>query len=153
MNIRRAEPRDVDFLLALLHDEETRPFLGSEVTVDVENDAWFVGEVEGERVGCVTYVVLSERHGIVEAQRFAIDPRFRGRGYGLELARAFQRHVLRDLGFHRIELKVYGFNARAIAHAEASGYIREGVKRRAYLRDGEWVDAVLFALLAEDLDE
>jgi len=61
--------------------------------------------------------------------------------------------VLRDLGFHRIELKVYGFNARAIAHAEASGYIREGVKRRAYLKDGEWVDAVLFALLAEDLDE
>ena len=152
MKIRRAEPRDAGFLRALLDDEETRPFLGSDVRVDVENDAWFIGEVDGEPVGCVTYVVLSDRHRIVEAQRFAIDPRCRGRGYGLALARAFQRLVLQELGFHRIELKVYGFNERAIAHAEASGYIREGVKRRAYLKDGEWTDAVLFALTQEDLD-
>ena len=152
MNVRRAEPRDAEFVRALVGGEETRPFLGSDVDVDVEHEAWFVGEVDGEPVGCVMYVVLSERHRIVEARRFAIDPRVRGRGYGLELARAFQRLVLGELGFHRIELKIYGFNERAIAHAEASGYVREGVKRRAYLKDGEWVDAVLFALLAEDLD-
>jgi hypothetical protein len=30
--------------------------------------------------------------------------------------------------------------------------VREGVKRRAYLKEGEWVDAVLFALTCEDLD-
>ena len=29
--------------------------------------------------------------------------------------------------------------------------MREGVKRKAYLKDGEWQDAVLFALLREDL--
>jgi RimJ/RimL family protein N-acetyltransferase len=67
-------------------------------------------------------------------------------------ARAFQRLLLGELGFHRIELKVYGFNERAIVHAERSGYVREGVQRRAYLKNGEWVDAVLFSLLEEDLD-
>ena len=159
MKLRLAEPRDVDFLLALITHEETRPFLGSrapqtkpDVLVAIENDSWFVGEVDGEPVGCVAYEVVSDRHKIVEAGRFAIDPRFRGRGYGEALARAFQRHVLQELGFHRIELKVYGFNERAIAHAEQSGYVREGVKRRAYLKDGEWTDAVLFGLVAEDLD-
>ena len=161
MKLRRAEPRDVAFLLGLITHEETRPFLGNrapeteeDVLRDIGRDdyAWFVGEADGDPVGCVGYEVMSVQHRIVEAGRFAIDPRFRGRGYGLELARTFQRHVLQELGFHRIELKVYGFNERAIAHAEASGYIREGVKRRAYLKDGEWADAVLFALLAEDLD-
>ncbi len=34
-----------------------------------------------------------------------------------------------------------------------SGFVREGVKRKAYLRHGEWQDAVLFALLREDLEE
>jgi RimJ/RimL family protein N-acetyltransferase len=29
--------------------------------------------------------------------------------------------------------------------------VREGVKRRAYLRDGEWQDAVVFSLLQEEL--
>jgi putative acetyltransferase len=61
--------------------------------------------------------------------------------------------LLLDLGFHRVELQVYGFNERAIAHAERSGYVREGVRRKAYLRDGEWQDAVLFGLLREELDE
>ena len=63
----------------------------------------------------------------------------------------FQRHLLVDLGFHRVELQIYGFNERALAHAERCGYVREGVKRRAYLKGGEWQDAVLFSLLrAED---
>jgi RimJ/RimL family protein N-acetyltransferase len=29
--------------------------------------------------------------------------------------------------------------------------VREGVKRRAYLKSGEWQDAVLFSLLQEEL--
>jgi RimJ/RimL family protein N-acetyltransferase len=167
VNLRRVEPRDADFLLALITDEETRPFLGNRaadtrelVLADIERSArrpdeygWFVGEVDGVPVGCVAFERVSEQHRIVEAGRFAIDPSVRGRGHGDALARAFQRHVLRDLGFHRIELKVYGFNVRAIAHAERCGYVREGVKRRAYLKDGEWVDAVLFSLLDDELDE
>ena len=38
-------------------------------------------------------------------------------------------------------------------HAERSGFIREGVKRKAYHRHGEWVDGVLFGLVREDLAE
>ena len=117
-----------------------------------EEFGWFVFELDGEPAGCVSFRRSSEKNRIAEAGRFVVAPRFRGRRVGVEAARLFQRHVLRELGFHRIELKVYGFNERAIAHAEASGYIREGVKRRAYLKDGEWVDAVLFALTAEDLE-
>jgi len=166
VKLRRAEPRDADFLLELITHEETRPFLGNRaadtrerVDADIERSqrepdayGWFVGEVEDEPVGCVAFERVSEQHRIVEAGRFAVHPRFRGRGYGVALARAFQRHVLVDLGFHRIELKVYGFNERALAHAERAGYVREGVKRRAYLKDGAWQDAVLYALLQEDLD-
>jgi RimJ/RimL family protein N-acetyltransferase len=164
--LRRAERGDVDFLVELVSDEETRPFLGNRVAdtheqavADVERSrrdpaayGWFVIEVDGERAGCVAFTRASEAHRIAEAGRFAVHPRFRGRGIGVEAARAFQRLLLGELGFHRIELKVYGFNERAIVHAERSGYVREGVQRRAYLKNGEWVDAVLFSLLEEDLD-
>jgi RimJ/RimL family protein N-acetyltransferase len=166
ISLRRAVADDVEFLVGLISHEETRPFLGNRAAdthpaalTDVERSqrdpdayGWFVIEADGEPVGCVAFERVSEQHRIVEAGRFAIDPRFRGRRVGVEAARAFQRLVLGELGFHRIELKIYGFNERAIAHAELAGYVREGVKRRAYLKDGEWVDAVLFALTAEDLD-
>jgi RimJ/RimL family protein N-acetyltransferase len=57
-----------------------------------------------------------------------------------------------ELGFHRLELACYGFNDAAIRHSERAGFVREGVKRRAYMRHGEWQDAVLFSLLREDLE-
>jgi RimJ/RimL family protein N-acetyltransferase len=48
-------------------------------------------------------------------------------------------------------MEVYGFNERALRHAERAGWVREGVRRKAYWRNGEWVDGVLFGLVEEDL--
>jgi len=163
LDLRRAGAEDVDFLVGLVNDDDTRRFLGNRVA-DTREAAladlarpqdefgWYVIEVDGERAGCVAYERLSEQHRIAQAGRFAVAPPFRGRGIGDDAARAFQRLLLGELGFHRVELQIYGFNERAIAHAERAGYVREGVKRRAYRKDGEWVDAVLFALTQEDLD-
>ena len=165
IEVRRARRDDADFLLELITDEDTRPFLGGragetqdEVIAEIdrstaEPDAfgWFVIEADGEPAGCVAFHRVNERNRIAEAGRFAIHPSFRGRRIGIEGARAFQRHLLVNLDFHRVELQIYGFNERALAHAERCGYVREGVKRRAYLRDGEWQDAVVFSLLQDEL--
>jgi RimJ/RimL family protein N-acetyltransferase len=165
IEVRRARRDDADFLLELITDEDTRPFLGGRAgethddviaeidRSDAEPDAfgWFVIEAGGEPAGCVAFHRVNERNRIAEAGRFAIHPSFRGRRIGIEAARAFQRHLLVDLDFHRVELQIYAFNGRALAHAEACGYVREGVKRRAYLKNGEWQDAVLFSLLQEEL--
>ena len=77
---------------------------------------------------------------------------FRGRRLADDAARLFQRHLIHERGFHRIELEIYGFNERAQRHAERSGFVREGVKRQAYRRGDGWVDGVLYAVVAEDLE-
>jgi RimJ/RimL family protein N-acetyltransferase len=165
--IRRARPDDVDFLLELITDEETRPFLGlpGELTRDdlleeierserePQSFGRFLIEYGGERVGSLGFRLVNERSRIAEAGRFAVHPRFRGRGIGDEAVRLFQRHLLVELDLHRVELQIYGFNERAIAQAERTGYVREGVKRKAYLKDGEWQDAVLFGLLRDELPD
>jgi RimJ/RimL family protein N-acetyltransferase len=166
VQIRRARDDDADFLLELILDAETRPFLGlpGELTrddlleeiarSDEEPQAFgrFVIEAGGVRVGSLGFRIVNERNRIAEAGRFAIHPSHRGRGIGDEAARLFQRFLLVDLDLHRIELQIYGFNERAIVQAERTGYVREGVKRKAYLKNGEWQDAVLFGLVREDLD-
>jgi RimJ/RimL family protein N-acetyltransferase len=166
VELRRADRSDAEFLLDLVTGEDTREFLGrapdtlDEVLADIdrserEPDAfgWLVAMVDGERVGSASYRVTSPGNRIVEGGRLAVHPRFRGRKLGDEVARAFQRLVLRDLGFHRLEIQVYGFNERAVAHAERVGYVREGTKRKAYHRRGEWQDAVLFSMLDEELPQ
>ena len=96
---------------------------------------------------------MSEPHRIAQLDAIAVHPDFRGRGVADEAARLLQRYVLVELGYHRLELACYGFNEAAIRHSERAGFVREGVKRKAYLRHGEWQDAVLFSLLREELEE
>ena len=169
VRLRRAEWEDVDFLVELLTHDEVEPFLAAVAARDradlldeidrslaqPEEFGRFVIEVEerGEwlRAGALGFEIRNRRSRIAFLQRLAVHPDFRGRRLGDGAARLLQRHLIFDLDYHRLELEVYGFNERAIAHAERSGFVKEGVKRRAYLRNGEWVDGVLFGLTREDL--
>jgi RimJ/RimL family protein N-acetyltransferase len=163
--VRRAEPRDADFLVALLADADVEPFLSARRPKDrdsllAEIDrsqrephafGLFVIEVDGALVGTMDFEVQNRRSRIAHAGGLAVHPDFRGRRLSDEAARQLQRHLLFDLGFHRIQLEVYGFNERAMRHAERVGFVREGTRRRAYWRHGAWVDGVIYGLLREDI--
>jgi RimJ/RimL family protein N-acetyltransferase len=165
VELRRANPSDADFLLELLADEDVRQFLGPQTAstredvleeierslAEPEGFGRFVIDSDGEPAGMLGFHVANERSRIARLERLAIHPRFRGRRLADEAARLFQRLLLSELGYHRLELEIYAFNERACAHAERAGFVREGRKRKAYLKDGEWVDSVLYAVVAEDL--
>jgi lactoylglutathione lyase len=162
VTIRRAVGADVEWLVDLLGDDETEPYLrpltADDVRLEIERSerepqrfGRFVVEVDGERAGVMGFEERSEKHRIAHLGGLAIHPGFRGRRVADDAARQLQRHLFLDLGYHRLELSCYGFNERAIRHSERVGFTREGVKRRAYFRHGEWQDAVEFALLREDL--
>jgi RimJ/RimL family protein N-acetyltransferase len=167
VGFRRARPDDVDFLLELVNDRDVRPFLSVRTATDRDTLAdeversqrepaafgRFLIEVDGEPAGSMGFHVSNEPNRIARLERLAVHPRFRGSRIADEAARGFQRHLLLELGFHRLEMEIYGFNERAQAHAERAGWVREGVKRRAYLREGEWEDGVMYGLLREDIDD
>jgi RimJ/RimL family protein N-acetyltransferase len=164
--IRRATPDDVEFLVELYGDADVDPFLGPRQARDrdallaeveqslAEPEAYGVMliEVDGARAGAMAYHRTNVPNRIGHCGGLAVHPDFRGRRLADEAARLLQRYLLVELDYHRIEMAVYGFNERSLVHAERAGWIREGVKRKAYLRHGEWQDAVQFGLLREDLD-
>jgi RimJ/RimL family protein N-acetyltransferase len=164
--IRRAEPRDLDFIVELATHDEVEPFLSTrrprgpeEVLEEVERSlreplvfGRFVVEVDGRRAGIMGFHVENRRSRIAALGGLAVHPDFRGRGVADAAARELQRHLIGELGYHRLQLEIYGFNERAIAHAERAGFVREGVRRRAYWRHGEWVDGILFGLVREDVE-
>jgi len=165
VTIRRAGPDDVDFLVELVTHEQVAPFLAAvrpsdrdavaalvaRSTDDPDAFGVFVIETDGERAGTVEFERVNRRSRIAGLGGLALHPSYRGRGIADEASRLFQRHLIGELGFHRLELEVYAFNERALAHAERAGFVREGVRRKAYWRHGQWVDGVLFGLVEEDL--
>ena len=167
VSIRRARSDDVDFLVELVTHEDVEPFLAAvrakdrdEILAEIERSeadpeafGVFVIEVDEARAGTMRFERANRRSRIADLGGLAIHPDFRGRKISDQAARLFQRHLLDNLGFHRLQLEIYGFNERAIAHAERSGFTREGVRRKAYWRNDEWVDGVLYGLVSEDLGD
>jgi len=163
--LRRATADDADFLARLLSDPDVDPFLGPRsprdragVLAEIERSlaeprtfGRFVIELDGERAGTFGFHETNALNRIAHLEALAVHPSFRGRGIGDEAARLAQRLLIRELGYHRLELAVYGFNERALRHAERAGYVQEGVKRKAYWRQDAWQDAVQFGLVEEDL--
>ena len=167
VTIRRARDDDVDFLVELVTHEDVEPFLAAirakghaEILEEIarsDNDpeayGVFLIEVDGERAGTMRFERANMRSRIAGLGGLAVHPRFRGGKVSDAAARLFQRHLIDDLGFHRLQLEIYGFNDRAMRHAERAGFVREGVRRKAYWRNDEWVDGVLYGLVAEDLED
>jgi RimJ/RimL family protein N-acetyltransferase len=170
VRIRRATPDDLDLLLELANHEDVEPFMSVRRARDRESLLEEIERSEREPLetgrfvieasdgggwkpaGTMGFDLANRRNGIANLGGLATHPDLRGHRIADEAARQLQRHLLFDLGFHRLQLECYGFNERAIRHAERAGFVREGVKRKAYLRHGEWVDGIMFGLLKEDLE-
>jgi RimJ/RimL family protein N-acetyltransferase len=163
VTIRPATADDVEFLVELYADDDVRPFLAAagsygregvaaKLAQDPAGGGLLVVELEGEPAGAMAWELSNRRSRIAHVSGLAVHPRFRGRRLGDQAARLLQQHLIFERVLHRLELEIYGFNERAQRHAERSGFVREGVKRKAYARDGGWVDGVLYGVVEEDLD-
>lgn len=164
--VRRATADDVAFLAELAGHEEIEPYMAAvsartpdELLDEVrrsedepELHGRFVVEVGSERAGALAFAVDNRRSRIAYLYGIMLDPAYRGRGLADRATTLLVRHLVFDLDYHRIQLEVYGFNERALSHFERVGFVKEGVRRRAYERHGEWADGVLYGLVREDLE-
>ena len=113
----------------------------------------FVIEVEGQVVGLVQYEQELEpdyRHASID---IFIDPQWHGRGLGTDAVRTLARHLVQDLGHHRLTIDPAADNAPAIACYKKVGFKPVGIMRNYERgRDGTWHDSLLMDLLAGDLE-
>ncbi len=167
LRLRRATEDDLPFLLELAARPEVADFLAavspweeSEVRAALAADAREEGRFvlkalapDGgfEPAGGLAFSVANRRSRIAYLFGVMVDPAWRGWGLAGRASRLLAEHLIRELDYHRVQLEVYGFNEAALRVFEHAGFVREGVRRAAYLRHGSWHDGVLFGLLEEDL--
>jgi aminoglycoside 6'-N-acetyltransferase len=81
-----------------------------------------------------------------------LDPSVHGRGLGADAVRTVARHLIEDLGHHRLVIDPAADNEAAIRCYAKVGFRPVGIMRR-YERspDGTWHDGLLMDLLADEL--
>jgi len=107
-------------------DRATGGYVGEAVLNDLDADNW----------SCSFRIALSS------AANF-------GRGYGTEATKLAVGHAF-QAGLHRVSLEVYDINPRARHVYEKVGFVHEGTLRQALRWNGDWIDAHVMAILAED---
>ncbi len=83
---------------------------------------------------------------------FIGDKNYWSKGYGTDATRTLLRFAFEQMGLNRVELEVYDFNTRAQRAYEKAGFRRDGVRRQALYRDGQYHDVYLMGVLREDWD-
>lgn len=126
-----------------------RDWYDSRATADERLDLAVIDRSNGRLVG---EVVLNEFDADTRQANFRtlIGPDGRGKGIGTEAARLIIGHGFEALGLHRITLDVYAFNPRARHVYEKLGFVTEGVKRDAFIFDGEYVDEIWMSILEDE---
>lgn len=80
----------------------------------------------------------------------ALAPEFHGRGYATETLRALFDYLFVTLGKHRVFGSVDPSNSRSVRLMQRVGMRKESHSIKSVWFKGEWVDDVIFALLASD---
>lgn len=102
----------------------------------------------GELLGGATLRQLDATRHSIEIG-YWLFARARGRGVATRAVRALLDWLFAN-GIHRVEAVVRLGNTPSERVLERCGFVREGIKRRCLLYDGDRVDATLFSRLRDD---
>ena len=81
---------------------------------------------------------------------FAIGSAFWGTGLFAEGSELVLQFAFETIGVHRLEARAAVQNGRGNSALRKLGAVQEGVLRRSFLRNGEYLDQALWSILAED---
>lgn len=98
-------------------------------------------------VGSVYVRDIDNTHHKAEYGIFIGEKDARGKGYGTAAAKLMVRYCFEELALHRLFLRVYAENERAIRSYEKAGFVKEALLRDDVYIDGEYKDIVLMGIL------
>jgi RimJ/RimL family protein N-acetyltransferase len=108
----------------------------------------FAIEYDGRPIGQANYRDLRPKGKSAEVGVGIGQPSLWSKGLGREALGLLVKHLVDDLGVHRVTLSVLAFNDRAITMYKAAGFEVEGIERDGVMTDrGFWADDVKMAYI------
>jgi RimJ/RimL family protein N-acetyltransferase len=166
VTLRELQRSDAPSLLAMLSTEEVARFISPPPTT-VEAFERFIDWTRRERAAghSVCFGVLPDGWesaiGVFQVRQmepgfctaewgFAMGSAFWGTGTFVEAARLVADFAFGAVGAHRLEARAAVRNGRGNGALRKIGAVQEGVLRRSFLREGQYLDQVLWSILDED---
>jgi [ribosomal protein S5]-alanine N-acetyltransferase len=166
VTLRELRLSDATSLLAMLSSEEVARFISPPPTT-VEGFERFIAWTHRERAAgnyaCFAVVPhgMDTAIGIFQVRQlepgfgtaewgFAIGSAFWGTGVFMDGAKMVIDFAFETIGTHRLEARAAIQNGRGNGALRKIGAMQEGILRKSFLRNGEYLDQALWTILDED---
>ena len=163
ITLRELRASDAPSLLAMLSTEEVSRFISPPPTT-VEGFERFIAWTQRERAAgnyvCFGIVPHGMEHAIGLFQVRQLEPgfgtaewgfcmgsEFWGTGIFVEGARQVIEFAFETVGVHRLEARAAVKNGRGNGALRKVGAVQEGLLRKSFLRNGEYLDQILWTIL------
>ncbi len=168
VRLRGIEREDIPTFVRWFNDPEVRQYLLMyEPMSKVKEEKWFESglerrndflyAVEARVDGQWVHIGNVGLHNVDWKNRTAIfgivlgEKEYWGQGFGTDATRTMLKFAFREANLHRVELEVFDDNPRAMRCYEKAGFVREGTRRQNLFRDGQYHDAHIMGILADEL--
>jgi RimJ/RimL family protein N-acetyltransferase len=166
VTLRELRVSDAPTLLAMLTTDEVARFISPPPTT-VEGFERFITWTHDRRAAgeyvcfAVVPVGTDTAVGIFQIRQldptfmtaewgFALGSAFWGTGVFMDAAKLTLRFAFESIGVHRMEARAAIKNGRGNGALAKIGAVREGILRKSFLTDGEYLDQALWSILRED---
>jgi RimJ/RimL family protein N-acetyltransferase len=166
VKLRLLERSDLARSIKWLNDPEIMKLLGRRHPMSMaEEEKWYedylkagksrifaIEDENGEHVGNIGLHNIDKENrraslGIVIGER----ERW-GRGYGSAALMVALKYAFRELGLHKVSLRVFQTNKRAIKSYSRCGFKKEGVEREQVFKDGKFHDLFVMSILDREYE-
>lgn len=164
--LRELRASDAPSLFALLTTEEVSRFISPPPST-VEGFERFIAWTHRQRTAgtyacfAITLVADDTAIGIFQVREtepgfgtaewgFALGSAFWGTGVFAEGAELVLQFAFETLGVHRLEARAAMKNGRGNGALRKVGAVQEGILRKSFLRNGEYLDQAFYAIIDED---
>ena len=160
VKLRPPTEADVPELARIRATEQVRRWWrgGDDMTAAVAEDLaqpdveTFVIEYDNKTAGAIQWQAETDPDYLHASIDIYLDPAVHGGGLGSDSVRTLARHLITDLGHHRLVIDPAADNARAIRCYARVGFKPVGIMRSYEVSlGGGWHDGLLMDLLADEL--
>jgi RimJ/RimL family protein N-acetyltransferase len=157
VTLRELRASDAPSLCALLTTEEVSRFISPPPTT-VDGFERFIAWTQRQRRAgsyvCFAVTIDSTDTAIGIFQLRELDPAaYWGTGVFQEGAELLVTFAFETVGVHRLEARAAVKNGRGNGALRKIGAIQEGLLRKSFMKDGEYLDQALWTILDEDWKE
>ncbi len=168
--LRPINKTDLPIFLKWYNDEEVIEFLSMYTPItDMMEEKWLeealaakdrihfmIEAVEGDKTTPIGSIGLNKLdHRCQSAEMgIAIGAKdYWGKGYGGEAVKTIIDYGFKQLNLRRISSYVFSPNGRSLRMHQKLGFVKEGVLRQAFYKNGRFMDEVLFGMLREEWEK